>query len=233
MSRALDHPAQLTLVFQRTLADAEALLAALRAFGLQQITRCRLTKNRNVMVSFGDGELRVHEGYLAAPDEVLQAIARFVDAKTRRDRLRARRTLLAFPIEIPAGSVRRRRTSSHPDDRGLEERLTQWHRQFNARHFAGQLRAVPIRVSRRMRGRLGQYSAATPHGVVAEIAIGRRHLRRDGWEQALETLLHEMVHQWQAETGRPLGHGPEFRLKCADLGIEGRAVAGSGSIFCP
>jgi hypothetical protein len=42
-----------------------------------------------------------------------------------------------------------------------------------------------------------------------------------------------MVHQWQAETRRPLGHGPEFRLKCAELGIEGRAVAESGSIFCP
>jgi hypothetical protein len=56
-----DPSAQLTLMLQRTLPDAEALLAALRGFGLQQITRCRLTRNRSVMVSFGEGELRVHE----------------------------------------------------------------------------------------------------------------------------------------------------------------------------
>ena len=219
MSRLLDHPAQLTLLLQRTLADGDALLAALQAFGLRQITRCRLTKNRNVMVSFGGGELRVHEGYLAAPDEVLQAMVRFVEARTRRDRLRARRTLLEFPIEMPAGSVRRRRSSSNPGDKPFEERLTEWHQALNARHFGGQLRAIPIRVSRRMRGRLGQYSAATPHGDPPEIAIGLRHLRRDGWEQALETLLHEMVHQWQDENGLPLDHGRSFRRKAREVGI--------------
>jgi hypothetical protein len=214
-----DPSAQLTLMLQRTLPDAEALLAALRGFGLQQITRCRLTRNRSVMVSFGEGELRVHEGYRAAPDEVLHAIVRFVEAKTRRERLRARRTLLQFPIEMRAASVRRRRSSSHPDDTSLEVRLTECHRLLNARHFSGQLRAIPIRVSRRMRGRLGQYSAATPHGDVAEIAIGRRHLRRDGWEQALETLLHEMVHQWQDENGLPIDHRRTFRMKAREVGI--------------
>jgi hypothetical protein len=49
--------------------DAAAMLAALRAMGLRSIRVCRLTSNRNVMVSFGGGELRVHEGYLDAPPE--------------------------------------------------------------------------------------------------------------------------------------------------------------------
>lgn len=209
----------MSFAFRRTLADADALLAALRDVGLRQITRCRLTRNRNVMVSFGGGELRVHEAYLGAPDAVLEAIAGFVEARTRQERQRARRALLEFPIEIPAGSIRRRRASSHPDDRDVERRLADWHGELNARHFGGQLRAIPIRVSRRMRGRLGQYSAATPHGDAAEIAISRRHLRRDGWEPALETLLHEMVHQWQDETGLPIDHGRSFRTKAREVGI--------------
>ena len=219
LSRTFHHPAQLTMLFQRNIADADAFLAALRVFGLKQITRCRLTRNRNVMVSFGDGELRVHEGYLAAPDEVLEAIALFVEANTRRDRLRARRRLLDFPIDTASGSVRRRRSASHPDDNRLAERLAEWHHQLNVRHFNGALRSIAVRVSRRMRGRLGQYSAATPHGDPPEIAISRRHLRRDGWQAAVETLLHEMVHQWQDEHGLDIDHGTTFRTKAIEVGI--------------
>jgi hypothetical protein len=40
-----------------------------------------------------------------------------------------------------------------------------------------------------------------------------------------------MVHQWQAETGRRLGHGADFRRKCAELGIAGTAVARFGTDF--
>jgi hypothetical protein len=33
------------------------------------------------------------------------------------------------------------------------------------------------------------------------------------------TLLHEMVHQWQAETGIPVDHGPTFRRKARQVGV--------------
>jgi hypothetical protein len=58
-----------------------------------------------------------------------------------------------------------------------------------------------------------------------EIAISARHCHRDGFASALETLLHEMVHQWQAETGRAVDHGREFRRKAREVGITPRAVA--------
>jgi hypothetical protein len=61
-------------------------------------------------------------------------------------------------------------------------------------------------------------------GRAVYITISRRHLRRDGWPAATDTLLHEMVHQWQAETGRPVDHGIEFRRKAREVGIEPRAV---------
>ena len=152
--RAMGHPAQLTLVLSASLRSADDLLARLRALGLRRIARCRLTRNRNVMVSFGGDELRG----LLSPEHF----------------------------------------------------------------FGGSLRSLEVRVSRRMRARLGHYiaaTAATAAAEPAEIAISRRHLRRHGWDEALHTLLHEMVHQWQDEHGLPIDHGATFRRKAREVGI--------------
>jgi hypothetical protein len=53
-------------------------------------------------------------------------------------------------------------------------------------------------------------------------------VRRHRWEEVVHTLVHEMVHQWQDETGLPIDHGPRFRAKARDVGIDAaakRAVA--------
>src|ERR1044072_3862674 len=107
LSRRFADVGQLSLVLGTSLKTSDDLLTRLQTLGLRRITRCRLTRNRNVMVSFGGDELRVHEGYLRAPDDVLSAIVRFVEGATRTERLRARRHLLDFPIEM-RDSVRRR-----------------------------------------------------------------------------------------------------------------------------
>jgi hypothetical protein len=216
-----ENPAQLTLVLSSSLQTADDLLGRLRSLGLRRISTCRLTRNRNVMVSFGQGQLRVHQGYLRAPDDVLAAIVRFVEGANRAERLRARRQLLAFPIESPGPA--RRREGTHPADRSAAERLTEWHGRYNRDLFGGELRALEVRVSRRMRARLGHYIAATSAGEAAEIAISRRHLRRHGWDEALHTLLHEMVHQWQDERGLTIDHGATFRKKAREVGISPRA----------
>ena len=213
------HPSQLTLLLSAPHPPREGddLLARLRELGLQGIAKCQLTRNRNVMVSFAAASLRVHEAYLNAPDDVLAAIVRFVEGKTRVERLRARRRLLEFPIDTPAAP--RRRTGNHPDDARMAERLTEWHAHYNMEFFGGELRPLQVRVSRRMRARLGHYTTETRAGDPAEIAISRRHLRRHGWEEALHTLLHEMVHQWQDEHGLAIDHGRTFRAKARELGI--------------
>jgi len=212
------NPSQLALVLDATPRSAEDLLRRLRALGLRRISVCRLTRNRNVMVSFGAHELRVHEGYLTAPQDVLLAIVRFVEGTTRGERLRARRRLLEHPVETVAPPARRR-GGTHPDDLRFAARLTEWHERYNAQYFGGQLRPVDVRVSRRMRARLGHYTAATKSGDPPEIAISRRHLRNHGWEEALHTLLHEMVHQWQDEHGHAIDHGSTFRRKASEIGI--------------
>lgn len=218
------NPAQLSLLLMQPppLRTADVLLGRLRTLGLSRIGRVRLTRNRNVMVSFGPRELRVHEGYLEAPDDVLAAIVLFVEGASRKARLEGRRRLLSFPIDT--GEPRRRRGGgTHADDVGMAEKLTRFHAEYNAQYFGGELRGLQVRVSRRMRARLGHYTVATPAGDPPEIAISRRHIRRDGWTEALQTLLHEMVHQWQDERGLAIDHGSTFRAKAREVGIPAAA----------
>lgn len=196
--------------------DAE-LFARLRQLGLTRVTRCRLTGNRRVMVSFKGTELRLHRGYANAPDEILRAIVRFVAATTRRAAHQARRELLAFRIETPP--ARRRREPSHPSDTLLAAELARHHARLSAERFAGELRAIDVRVSRRMRTRLGHYASANKAGDPAEIVISRHHIERHGMDEALRTLLHEMVHQWQDQQGMKLDHGARFRAKARQVGI--------------
>ena len=197
-------------------AAAALFLDRLRAAGLKRIERCRLTRNRNVMVSFSGGTLRAHEGYVDAPAEVLRAIVVFVEGRTRVERRAAQRTIVAHPVRSMSPAARRPRT--RPEDGTLAAELTAWHARYNARHFNGRLKSITIRVSRRMRTRLGHYTCATPVEP-AEIALSWRHVRRHGWEEALHTLLHEMVHQWQDEAGQSIDHGPTFRAKAREVGV--------------
>lgn len=211
--------AQLELAFDRTVPrNGDEFLVRLRQLGLKRITRVRLTRNRTVMVSYAGTELRANEGYLNAPEEVLRAIVVFVEGRTRAERSAAQRAIIAFPFVERAPARLDRRERTHADDAAMVEQLDAWHHRYNTRHFAGRLATVPIRVSRRMKSRLGHYTPGSG-GVPAEIAISRSHIRRHGWPEALHTLLHEMVHQWQDETRRPIDHGGAFRAKCREVGI--------------
>lgn len=218
--------AQLELCFEesaRPAVGAPAFLDRLRALGLRGIRSCTLTANRTTMVSFRADRLRVQRTFLDAPLAVLRAVVDFVNG-TRAARRRARRTLLTFAPPPSATTTRQRRgpEASHPEDAPLVERLRAEHRRLNQEHFAGALPEVTIRVSRRMRARLGHYAPGLGGGA-PEIAVARRHLRRDGWNAALETLKHEMIHQWQHATARPIAHDRDFRRKAREIGIDGRA----------
>jgi len=194
---------------------AGRFLARLHGLGLARIDRCRLTRNRHVMVSFSGGTLRVHEGYVDAPLDVLRAIVIFVQGRTRAERRAAQRIIVTHPI-VSTTMLRRPRT--RPEERSLVAELVRCHQLYNAKHFHGHLKAISLRVSRRMRSRLGHYTCAA-HGEPAEIALSWRHIRRDGWEEARHTLLHEMVHQWQDESGHAIDHGPKFRAKASEVGV--------------
>jgi hypothetical protein len=214
---------QLFLEFDTPPRNADELLHRLRVYGLKGITKLRLTSNRAVMVSFSGTELRINKGYLDAPEDVLRAIVHFVQGRTRADRREAQKTILTHPVAAAHRAPVRRPGRVEPQDQVTLRELAHWHQEYNLRHFGGSLSEIPIKLSGRMRSRLGQYTTSTPYGEPAEITISRAHIRKHGWAEALHTLLHEMVHQWQAETGLPIDHGPTFRSKAAAVGIAPQA----------
>ena len=204
-------------------AGGEDLAARLYALGLDPGVRVALTDNSTTMVSFGDGWLRVHRGYSSAGDEVVGAIVRFARAKRRDSRSEAKRVLLSYAAALPGRRPHVRRESTHPADEPYAARLTEAHAELNGQYFDGTLKPMAIAVSRRMKRKLGHYSLATSDRP-AVIAIGRGHIRRDAWDDVIHTLLHEMVHQWQQETGLPVAHDRAFRTKARQIGIDPRAV---------
>jgi hypothetical protein len=200
--------------------NAEELRSRLLRLGLGSRYRVRLTTNKTVVVSYSGGELRIHNSFLAADEDVWKAIITFVHGRNRLVRQEARRTILRFPVATPENrAIRTRRPEgNNPADAGFVRELVRWHSLYNEERFGGALRTIRIRISRRMKSRLGHYTPAAD-GLEAEIVVSRRHIRRDGWAEALHTLLHEMVHQWQDEQGLAADHGATFRAKARAVGI--------------
>ncbi|HTC24858.1 MAG TPA: SprT-like domain-containing protein [Gemmatimonadales bacterium] len=200
----------------------EVLSRRLSALGLRPLAALRTHRNRTVMVSLSERlVLRLHQGYVFAPDRVLSAIVRFLDPRARRaDRRRAERVFLAFPVELYAPRVRERPPERpRPGDLTLLHRLRSLHQRLNHEYFGGTLGEIPIRLSGRMRTRLGEVSVDLRTGRPIEIALSRRHLADHPWTEVEHTMLHEMVHQWQAESGRQIDHGPTFRRKAREVGV--------------
>jgi hypothetical protein len=202
--------------------SSDLLSDRLSRLGLRGVARVVTHTNRIVMVSLGArGVLRLHRGYVHAPDRVLRAIVRFLDLRLPRPVRRvAEREFLEFPVErLAPASESPRPERPRPGDLLLLHRLSRAHERLNVEHFGGALGSVPIRLSSRMRTRLGELSVDLRTGRPMEIAISRRHIARHEWAEVEHTLLHEMVHQWQAETGLMVDHGTGFRRKAREVGV--------------
>jgi hypothetical protein len=162
----------------------DLLARRLALLGLRDVDRIHTHTNRTVMVSLSRRVLRVHQGYAMAPDRVLRAIVRFLNpAVPRALRRLAEREFLAFPVEehAPLKPAAARRERPRPGDLLLLHRMTQLHQRLNAEHFGGALSEIPIRISGRMRSRLGEVSVDVRTARPLEIAISRRHLTGHPW----------------------------------------------------
>jgi hypothetical protein len=203
------------------LADQALLATRLAELGLKGVGQITVHRNRTVMLTLSRERLRIHRGYAYAPDRVLEAIVTFLSpGKRRQDRRAAEGEFLGFPVHhyVP-GSARRGERRVLARDRKVLEDLTQLYRRLNRQHFKGRLPEIPMRLSRRMRTRLGEFVLDPQTDRPVEIGISLYHVVTDGWEEVEQTLLHEMVHQWQAETGIPVDHGTNFRQKALEVGV--------------
>jgi len=204
---------------------AEAVLRRrLDALGMPPFNGFATHTNRTVLLSVtAEGVLRLHRGYAWAPDRVLSAIVKYVRPGTRRaTRRNAEREFLTFPVEVHAPPTRpSRRGVERPrvGDAAIQSRLAEMHQRLNAEHFGGALPVIRFRLSSRMRTRLGELAVDARTGKPLEIALSRAHLKH-GWGEVEQTVLHEMVHQWQAESALPVDHGSVFRRKARAVGIE-------------
>jgi len=204
--------------------DEELLERRLHALGLRGVTGVRASDNRAVMVSLSKQRvLSIHRGYAHAPDRVLRAVVRFVARTTPRPlRRAAQREILSFRAEAHAAEPPRRQRApdqARPADLVPTERLAAYFHEANAAHFGGLLPELPIRLSGRMRSRLGQLCLGRETGQPFEITVSRRHVEKHGWQDVADTLLHEMVHLWQHENGHAVDHGRLFRAKAKEVGV--------------
>ena len=197
-------------------ARTAVLFSRLEDLGLRGVDALVLMRARTVMVSIIGRTLRIHEGYAEAPESVLRAIVAFATARNKTERTTAREAILAFDVE--RGPSVRRQEPARPGDVAMIAQLMEAHRELNAKWFDGALSAIPLRLSGKMATRLGHYDPGSRH-MPPEIVMSRTHISRHGWREAMHTLLHEMVHQWQHETGQPVDHGTAFRQKARDVGI--------------
>jgi SprT-like family protein len=200
----------------------DCLPSRLQALGLRNVEKILTHTNQTVMLSMSRRTLRLHRGYAFAPDDVLKAVIRFLNPRVPRIlRRAAEREFLAFPVHAYAQAPERvrRPERARPGDLVLLHRLETRHRELNAQHFGGALGEIPIRLSGRMRSHLGELALDLKTGHPTEIALSRKHIARHPWSEVEHTLLHEMVHQWQAETGLSVDHGPAFRRKAREVGV--------------
>ncbi len=205
-------------------ADEALLRRRLAEAGLGPERPIEIHQNQTVLVSLTPrGVLRLHRGYAYSSDRVIRALVEFAHPESHYGvQHRAERVIVDFPVDEYVHARRRPRRSDRPrrGDRNLLARLRQLHEELNQRHFDGKLEPIVLRLSGRMRTRLGELTVDVTGHTPLEVAISRRHIERDGWDEVEHTLLHEMVHQWQVESGQEADHGAAFRRKAREVGVE-------------
>ena len=120
----------------------------------------------------------------------------------------------------------------------IEQLQTEW-RTLNERYFDGLLPPIPVVWSRRLTSSVGMFAsrggprprpfdASTPNRTKREIRLSEplmaRLAERTAYagQELLNTLAHEMIHQWQFDVlKRRPNHGPDFLRKMTEMNRSG------------
>jgi SprT-like family len=98
--------------------------------------------------------------------------------------------------------------------------LRLWWGRLNRSFFKGRLRPCQLTHGRSEFPNCDGLCYPLVAGLV-HIHIDRAVKRRD---DLLSTMAHEMVHQWQHQAGRHMGHGPDFQRWKARLAKHGLKI---------
>src|SRR5947199_2991090 len=192
-----------------------------------------LTDNRRTILSVRSGrvsnraplELRIHRSFTEAPEEVLVAVAAFVESKRGSDRAREALAVIREHFSAHRATVRSRRLRLAPQGEALD--LRQLRDDLNERYFAGRLAVEitwgksavsPRQAAQRCRRhsasslQLGSYSyedrLIRVHRVLDDPAVPRYVVEA--------VVYHELLHADmppEVRGGKRYFHTPEFRRR--------------------
>ena len=217
---------------------AADLLRELRHRGAGHLASVHLRSNRRTIWSLtaGGSRFNLHRAFSRAPEPVLADLAVIArDARSRSAAYHAAAGRVArWPGVVDAIRALRRGKRAGgltpgpccatPEQR---EYLTAMYRTINVRRFAGRLPdGVPLRLSSRMRTRLGQMAPGVDdqgRRYPVEIALNADLMLAGNDELRVETLVHEMAHVADLLEHGEVGHGPTWRRIALRVGCEPRA----------
>jgi hypothetical protein len=228
-------PAPLPRVTPPTVVpDAPALQRRLSRLTKGRLQSVVLTDNRRTILSVRPGPprnacltLRIHRSFAAAPDEVLKAVATFVESRKGSDAARQALTVLRDHFSRHRGPIRpaaRRRLALHPVGAVLD--LRELRDDLNQRYFDGRLKAeitwgkggggaaqtCRTRRARNSTIQLGSYSYEDKL-IRIHRALDQPHVPRYVVEAV---VYHELLHAAippVVQNGRRHVHTPEFRRR--------------------
>ena len=93
---------------------------------------------------------------------------------------------------------------------------------FNNKYFSGELKPIEIHFSKTKRA-LGAFHCQRSFGATKTwICISTYYDRPT--KNVMETLLHEMIHQWQFENGMPVDHKENFKDMAFLINLDGWGI---------
>jgi predicted SprT family Zn-dependent metalloprotease len=114
----------------------------------------------------------------------------------------------------------------------VEELQHLW-RQLNERHFQGRLPHIDVLWSSRLTASAAMFvSRSGPRSPLTAAGAGQRMIRlstpllhRQPYDELVNTLAHEMIHQWQFDLlKRRPNHGRDFCRKMAEMNRQGLQI---------
>jgi hypothetical protein len=219
----------------------EDFLAELRARGASGLCRVAFRRTRSTIFSLTrQGRvLNLNAAFATAPPELLDAFAVVATSGPRRTRAydRAVRAIRNWPPLAAALEEARARHAADGNGRAPRPApccgtpaqrayLRELYARLNHACFGSRLPPdLPIRLSDRMRRRLGQirYDDGAGERAVLEIALNVDLMLQANDRHRLDTLLHEMAHAEAYLLHGERGHGLHWRRIARRVGCEARA----------
>ena len=207
---------------------ANEILRLLHGWGARELERVSLRDNRSTIWSLTDEgrRLNLHVAFADAPPAMLRHFATIARDGHRGSTAfaRAAEAVRTWPPLVRAIRSARQRgprrgarargegpCCATPQQRMYLQRLYGY---LNETRFDGLLPArVHLRLSNRMKSRLGQMIPATKNGrrVVVEIALNVDLMLAGNGRMRLDTLVHEMAHAADWLFDANVGHGQSWR----------------------